>query len=56
MMEVELKILAIVGSPHGAKGNTARLTRLVLEGAENEGARVETLYLPGNTVLALSRV
>ena len=51
MMEVELKILAIVGSPHGAKGNTARLTRLVLDGAESEGAQVATVYLPGNTVL-----
>jgi len=46
-----LKVLAIIGSPHGPKGNTARLTRLVLQGAESEGARVETLYLPGNTVL-----
>lgn len=46
-----MKIFAIIGSPHGAKGNTARLTRLVLEGAESEGAQVETLYLLGNTVL-----
>jgi len=46
-----LKIIAIVGSPHGAKGNTARLTRLVLDGAEREGASTETIYLPGDTVL-----
>jgi multimeric flavodoxin WrbA len=49
--EVALKIVAIVGSPHGAKGNTARLTRIVLEGAEREGALAETITLPGNTVL-----
>jgi multimeric flavodoxin WrbA len=46
-----VKIVAIVGSPHGAKGNTAKLTRLVLEGSGSEGALAETIYLPGNTVL-----
>jgi len=46
-----MKIVAIVGSPHAAKGNTAKLTRIVLAGAEREGAEVETIYLPGNTVL-----
>lgn len=46
-----MKIVAIVGSPHGAKGNTAKLTRLVLEGAGSEGALAETIYLPGHTVL-----
>ena len=46
-----MKIIAIVGSPHGAKGNTARLTRLVLDGAEREGASIQTIYLPGDTVL-----
>jgi multimeric flavodoxin WrbA len=46
-----VKIVAIVGSPHGAKGNTAKLTRLVLEGAGSEGALAETICLPGNTVL-----
>jgi multimeric flavodoxin WrbA len=46
-----VKIIAIIGSPHGAKGNTAKLTRFVLEGANQEGAQSETVYLPGKTVL-----
>jgi multimeric flavodoxin WrbA len=46
-----MKIVAIVGSPHGTRGSTARLTRLVLEGAAQEGAQAETIYLPGKTVL-----
>ncbi|HZE21311.1 MAG TPA: flavodoxin family protein, partial [Desulfobaccales bacterium] len=46
-----MKIIAIVGSPHKAKGSTARLTQIVLQGAEQEGARAETIYLPGKTVL-----
>jgi multimeric flavodoxin WrbA len=46
-----MKIIALVGSPHQAKGNTARLTWLVLQGAEEEGAHSETIYLPGKTVL-----
>ena len=49
--EGNLKIIAIVGSPHGAKGSTARLTRQVLKGAEREGAETMTIYLPGDTVL-----
>lgn len=46
-----MKIIAIVGSPHGVKGSTAKLTRLVLDGAEQEGARTETIYLAGDSVL-----
>jgi multimeric flavodoxin WrbA len=46
-----LKIVSLVGSPRGAKGNTARLLKIVLSGAENEGAQTETIFLPGNTVL-----
>jgi multimeric flavodoxin WrbA len=46
-----VKIVAIVGSPHGTQGSTAKLTRIVLAGAEREGARAETIFLPGNTVL-----
>ncbi len=46
-----MQIVAIIGSPHGAWGNTARLARIVLEGAEQEGARTETILLPGGTVL-----
>ncbi len=46
-----MKIVALVGSPHGARGSTAKLTRIVLEGAEGYGAESETLYLQGETVL-----
>ncbi|MGB8991896.1 MAG: flavodoxin family protein [Desulfobaccales bacterium] len=46
-----MKIIALVGSPHQARGNTAKLIRIVLKGAEQEGAHPETIYLPGKTVL-----
>lgn len=46
-----MKIVAIVGSPHGFRGNTARLLRHVLDGAEREGAQTETIALTGDTVL-----
>ncbi len=46
-----MKIIGLVGSPHGPKGSTARLTRLVLEGAESRGAQTETVYLTGKNVL-----
>ena len=49
--EENLKIIAIIGSPHGEKGSTAKLTRLVLKGAEREGASTETIYLQGDSVL-----
>lgn len=45
-----MKIVSIIGSPHKAKGNTARLAKLVLDGAEAEGAQTETLFLPGKKV------
>lgn len=46
-----MKIISVVGSPHGAKGSTARLTRLVLDGAEKDGAGTETIFLRGGSVL-----
>jgi multimeric flavodoxin WrbA len=46
-----MRIIGVVGSPHGTKGNTARLLRIVLEGAEHEGATSDTYYLPGDTIL-----
>lgn len=46
-----MKIISIVGSPHGAGGSTARLTRIVLDGAEKEGAATATIYLKGGSVL-----
>ena len=45
-----MKIIGLVGSPHGLKGNTARLLRIVMEGAENEGAQTETIILKGDSV------
>jgi len=46
-----MKIISLLGSPHGLRGNTAGLLRLVLEGAEAEGAETETVVLKGDTVL-----
>jgi multimeric flavodoxin WrbA len=46
-----MKIISLLGSPHGLKGNTAGLLRHVLDGAESEGARTEVVVLRGNTVL-----
>jgi len=46
-----VKIIGIVASPRGAKGNTARLLQIVLAGAESQGAEVEIVNLPGRTVL-----
>ena len=40
-----MKIVALLGSPHGLKGNTARLLKIVLEGAKKEGARTETIVV-----------
>ncbi|MFA5514681.1 MAG: NAD(P)H-dependent oxidoreductase [Desulfuromonadales bacterium] len=45
-----MKIVAIIGSPHGKRGNTARLTDYVIEGAQAEGAVVETALLKGRTI------
>lgn len=45
-----MKIVSLVGSPHGEKGNTARLLNLVLEGAKDEGATAELIVLKGDTV------
>jgi len=45
-----MKIISLLGSPHGLKGNTARLLQIVLEGAEASGAQNETIILKGNTV------
>ena len=46
-----MKIISLLGSPHGLKGNTARLLQIVLEGAENQGAENETIVLKGDSVL-----
>ena len=46
-----MKIISLVGSPHGLKGNTARLLSHVLEGAKAEGAKTDTIVLAGTNVL-----
>lgn len=46
-----MKIVQLIGSPHGIKGSTARLARIVSDGAESMGAAVETVVLKGKTVL-----
>jgi len=40
-----MKIISILGSPHGSRGNTGRLLELVHEGARGEGAEAETVCL-----------
>ncbi|MBU0544582.1 MAG: flavodoxin family protein [Proteobacteria bacterium] len=46
-----MKIISIVGSPHGKKGNTALLLDEVLKGAQHMGAKNETIFLKGGSVL-----
>lgn len=46
-----MKIIGIVGSPRKIKGNTGRLMLEVLKAAEQAGASVEVVALPGGTVL-----
>ena len=45
-----MKIVSLLGSPHGLKGNTARLVQLVIDGAIDAGAQNETIVLKGKTV------
>jgi multimeric flavodoxin WrbA len=46
-----MKVISLIGSPHGLKGNTARLLELVIQGAAGLGAENETLVLKGDSVL-----
>jgi len=46
-----MKIIGIVGSPRGMRGNTGRLMQEVLDAAEGRGAESESVALPGGTVL-----
>ena len=46
-----MKILAIMGSPHGMQGNTGRLLEEVLAGVRQEGGEVELVSLSGAKVL-----
>jgi putative sterol carrier protein/putative NADPH-quinone reductase len=42
---MDMKILAVNGSPRGAKGNTERILQPFLEGAREAGAETEVVYL-----------
>jgi len=46
-----MKILAIIGSPRGMKGNTGRLLEEVLAGVQQEGGEVELVSLAESRVL-----
>ena len=45
-----MKIVALLGSPHGLKGDTARLLKIVLDGAKREGATTETIIITAKKV------
>jgi multimeric flavodoxin WrbA len=45
-----MKILGIVGSPKGTKGNTAALLKIALEAAEGRGAETEIIAIRGREV------
>jgi multimeric flavodoxin WrbA len=45
-----MKIVCLVGSPHGRRGNTARLLDEMLQGAASRGAVAETVLLRGAEV------
>ena len=45
-----MKILAVNGSPRGARGNTERILQPFLEGAQDAGAETETVYLKSKKI------
>ena len=45
-----MKIVSLVGSPRGTKGNTAALLKIVLQGAESQGAQTEIIPIRGREV------
>lgn len=45
-----MRIVCLLASPHGARGNTARLLSLVMEGAAAAGASFELVHLDGKNV------
>ena len=49
-MRHRMKIISIVGSPMGIKGNTAALLKIVLDGAESKGAETEIIVIKGSEV------
>lgn len=46
-----MKVIGLVGSPHGMAGNTGRLLGIVMEGISGRGAETETIALRGDNVL-----
>lgn len=46
-----MKIISLLATPHGLRGNTAALLSYVIEGAKAEGAKTETVVLKGDSVL-----
>jgi multimeric flavodoxin WrbA len=48
--ERRMKIISIVGSPKGSAGSTAALLKIVLEGAQSQGAKTETITIKGGEV------
>ena len=48
--DVGMKIVAIIGSPKGMKGNTAALLKIVLQGAMSQGAETEIIAIRGGEV------
>jgi multimeric flavodoxin WrbA len=46
-----MKVIGLVGSPHGEKGATGHLLQIVLKGAESAGAQTELIALKGGSVL-----
>ena len=45
-----MKVVALLGSPHGLKGSTAHLLKIVLEGAKSQGAATETIIINAKKV------
>ena len=45
-----MKIVSIIGSPRGMRGNTGALLKIVLQGAESQGAETETIVIKGGEV------
>ena len=45
-----MKIVSIIGSPRGTKGNTAALVKILLEGAKSQGATTKIIYIRGREV------
>ncbi len=46
-----MKVIGLIGTPHGKKGNTGRLLDLVLAGIESRRGETETIALKGGNVL-----